>query len=167
MGKMYRPILKLPKTKSEKIWDYIGGSAFIVSIIYIILLWGKIPSEIPGHFNGLGEVDRWGSKIELFILPFIGLFLWIVLGLLEKAPHMHNYPARLNESNVRAFYLNSRKILNEVKNLCLILFAFISIQMVRIGLDEANSIGWWFLPVIIIGTAIPIIKGIIATAKIK
>ena len=81
---MYRPILKLPKTKSEKIWDYIGGSIFILSIFYIILAWGKLPDEIPGHFNGMGEVDRWGSKIELFILPFIGLFLWIVMGLLEK-----------------------------------------------------------------------------------
>ena len=34
---MYRPILKLPKTRSEKIWDYIGGSIFILSIFYIIL----------------------------------------------------------------------------------------------------------------------------------
>ncbi|WP_312123925.1 DUF1648 domain-containing protein [Lysinibacillus boronitolerans] len=164
---MYRPILKLPKTKSEKIWDYIGGSIFILSIFYIILAWGKLPDEIPGHFNGMGEVDRWGSKIELFILPFIGLFLWIVMGLLEKAPHMHNYPSRLNESNVTAFYLNSRKILNQVKNICLIIFAFISIQMVRIGLGEVNSLGWWFLPIVLIVVLIPIIKGFITSSKIK
>ena len=164
---MYRPILKLPKTRSEKIWDYIGGSIFILSIFYIILAWGKLPDEIPGHFNGMGEVDRWGSKIELFILPFIGLFLWIVMGLLEKAPHMHNYPSRLNESNVKAFYLNSRKILNQVKNICLILFAFISIQMVRIGLGEVNSLGWWFLPIVLIVVLIPIIKGFITSSKIK
>lgn len=164
---MYRPILKLPKTRSEKIWDYIGGSIFILSIFYIILAWGKLPDEIPGHFNGLGEVDRWGSKIELFILPFIGLFLWIVMWLLEKAPYMHNYPSRLDESNVKAFYLNSRKILNQVKNICLILFAFISIQMVRIGLGEVNSLGWWFLPIVLIGVFISIIKGFITSYKIK
>lgn len=164
---MYRPILKLPKTRVEKIWDYIGGSIFILSIFYIILAWGKLPDEIPGHFNGLGEVDRWGAKIELFILPFIGLFLWIVMGLLEKAPHMHNYPSRLNESNVKAFYMNSRKILNQVKNICLILFAFISFQMVRIGLGEVNSLGWWFLPIVLIAVFIPIIKGFITSYKIK
>lgn len=164
---MFRPILKLPKTRSEKIWDYIGGSIFILSIFYIILAWGKLPDEIPGHFNGMGEVDRWGAKIELFILPFIGLFLWMLMGLLEKVPHMHNYPSRLDESNVEAFYLNSRKILNEVKNICLILFAFISVQMVRIGLGEVNSLGWWFLPIVLIGVFIPIIKGIITSYKIK
>ncbi|MFJ8514034.1 DUF1648 domain-containing protein [Lysinibacillus xylanilyticus] len=164
---MFRPILKLPKTKYEKIWDYIGGGLFVLSILYIFVMWGKLPEEIPGHFNGAGEVDRWGSKIELLILPFIGLFLWILLGLLEKVPHMHNYPARLNESNVEAFYLNSRKGLNETKNLCLILFAAISFQMIRIALGEAENIGWWFLPIVLIVIAIPIIKGIVATTKIK
>ncbi|KOP81008.1 hypothetical protein AMS59_00755 [Lysinibacillus sp. FJAT-14745] len=164
---MYRPILNLPKTKYEKIWDYIGGGLFVLSILYIFVMWGKLPEEIPGHFNGAGEVDRWGSKIEVLILPFIGLFLWILLGLLEKAPHMHNYPARLNESNVEAFYLNSRKGLNEIKNLCLILFAAISFQMIRIALGKVENIGWWFLPIVLIVIAIPIIKGIIATTKIK
>jgi len=157
----------MPKMKYEKIWDCIGGGLFVLSILYILVMWGKLPEEIPGHFNGAGEVDRWGSKVELFILPFIGIFLWGLLEALEKAPHMHNYPARLNESNVEAFYLNSRKTLNEVKNFCLILFAVISYQMVRIALGEAESLGWWFLPIVLIGTAIPIIKGIVATRKIK
>jgi len=164
---MYRPILNIPKTKSEKMWDYIGAIIFVSSIIYIMLMWGKLPEEIPGHFNGKGEVDRWGSKIELIILPLIGMFLWIIMGLLEKAPHMHNYPARLNERNVASFYLNSRKMLNEVKNFCVILFACISFQMVRIGLGETTSLGWWFLPIIIIGITVPIIKGIVVTSKIK
>ncbi|MFB7156520.1 DUF1648 domain-containing protein [Lysinibacillus sp. NPDC056232] len=164
---MYRPVLKLSKTTYEKIWDYIGGGLFVLSIFYIFVMWGKLPEEIPAHFNGAGEVNRWGSKIELFILPLIGIFLWIFLGFLERVPHTHNYPARLNESNVEAFYLNSRKILNEIKNLCLILFAAISFQMVRIAIGEVENIGWWFLPIVLIGTAIPIIKGIVATTKIK
>jgi len=164
---VYRPILKLPKTKFEKLWDYIGCGIFMLSILYIFIMWSEIPEEVPGHFNGAGEVDRWGTKIELFILPFIGVFLWILLSLLEKAPHMHNYPARLNENNVKAFYLNSRKTLNEIKNLCLIIFAVISFQMVRIAIGEIETIGWWLLPIVLIGTAIPIIKGIVATYKIK
>ena len=164
---MYRPILDLPKTMRERVWNWVGGGIFLVSILYIVVVWGKIPEEVPGHFNGAGEVDRWGSKFELFILPFIGVFLWIVMGLIEKVPHMHNYPARLNESNVEAFYLNSRKLLNELKNFCLLLFAIISIQTVRIALGEAQSLGWWFLPIVIIGTTMPIIKVLVLSSKIK
>ena len=54
---MYRPILDLPKTKRERVWDWIGGGIFLASIFYIIVTWGKLPDEIPGHFNGAGEVD--------------------------------------------------------------------------------------------------------------
>lgn len=164
---MYRPIINLPKVKREKVWDCLGGGVFLASIVYIIVMWGKLPDEIPGHFNGAGEVDRWGTKIELFILPFIGLLLWVLMGLLEKVPHLHNYPARLNESNVERFYLNSRKLLNEIKNICLMIFALISFQMVQIALGEAQSLGWWFLPLVIIGAGVPIIKGMIELSKIK
>lgn len=164
---MYRPILNLPKTKREKVWDCLGAGVFLASILYIIVLWGKLPDEIPGHFNGAGEVDRWGTKMELFILPLVGLFLWILMGLLEKAPHMHNYPARLNKRNVKSFYLNSRKLLNELKNSCLLIFAMISFQTVQIALGKAQTLGWWFLPLLIIATGAPIIKGLIITSKIE
>lgn len=164
---MYRPILTLPKTKYEKCLDVIGSGLFTVSILFIILQWGNLPEEIPAHFNAKGEVDRWGSKIEVLILPGIGIFMWIFLGLLEKAPHMHNYPARLNECNVEAFYLNSRKLCNEVKNFCLILFAIISCEIVLVALGKIEGLGWWFLPVVLIGTGIPILKGLIASSKIK
>ncbi|TKI59492.1 DUF1648 domain-containing protein [Lysinibacillus mangiferihumi] len=164
---MYRPILTLPKTKVEKFLDVIGSGLFTVSILFIILQWGNLPEEIPAHFNAKGEVDRWGSKIEVLILPGIGIFMWIFLGLLEKAPHMHNYPARLNERNVEAFYLNSRKLCNEVKNFCLILFAIISCEIVLVALGKIEGLGWWFLPVVLIGTGIPILKGLIASSKIK
>ncbi|AVK95150.1 DUF1648 domain-containing protein [Lysinibacillus sphaericus] len=164
---MYRPILTLPKTKYEKCLDVIGSGLFTVSILFIILQWGNLPGEIPAHFNAKGEVDRWGSKIEVLILPGIGIFMWIFLGLLEKAPHMHNYPARLNERNVEAFYLNSRRLCNEVKNFCLILFAIISCEIVLVALGKIEGLGWWFLPVVLIGTGIPILKGLIASSKIK
>ncbi|MFJ5767467.1 DUF1648 domain-containing protein [Lysinibacillus sp. NPDC093210] len=164
---MYRPVLKLPKTKYEKFLDIIGGGLFIVSIIFIISQWSTLPEEIPAHFNGAGEVDRWGSKIEVFILPGIGIVLWIFLGLIEKVPYMHNYPSRLNESNVEAFYLNSRKLCNEMKNFCLILFAVISCEIVLVALGKVNGLGWWFLPVVLIGIGIPIAKGLIAASKIK
>jgi len=166
-GAMYRPRLKLPKTKYEKVLDCIGGGLFIVSIILVILNWGELPDKIPAHFNGAGEVDRWGSRIEIFILPGIGLLMWIFLGLLEKAPHMHNYPDRLNERNVEAFYLNSRKLCNELKNFCLMLFAILSCEMLFVALGKIEEIGWWFLPLVLIGAGIPIVKGLIASSRIE
>lgn len=168
MGKLpYRPIIKLPKTTSEIIFDMIGVSIFSASILYLIVQWGNIPDQVPGHFNAAGEVDRWGSKYELFILPIIGLFLFFMFSLLEKAPHTHNYPKRLNEQNVEQFYLQSRKLLNTVKNLCLLVFAFLIVQIVRVALGDIESLGLWFLPVFLVIMFGSIIIGVLKQAKIK
>lgn len=163
----YRPILKIPKTKIEKVFDFIGIGLFLLSIVYIIIQWRGIPDEVPGHFNAAGEVDRWGSKFELLMLPIIGFFMMFMMGVFEKAPHMHNYPKRLNESNVEQFYLNSRKMLNSLKNICLIVFAYLNVVMVQIALGQATSIGNWFLPALIIAVLIPMGIGIYKQVKIK
>nr|WP_106779752.1 DUF1648 domain-containing protein [Lysinibacillus timonensis] len=163
----YRPILNLPKTTLERVLDIIGGGVFLLSIIYAIVNWGSIPDQIPGHFNGAGEVDRWGSKYELIILPIIGMFLFVFMTLFEKAPHMHNYPERLNEDNVEQFYLNSRKMLNIIKNICLITFAVLLVQIIRVAKGEIHTLGNWFLPLLIVAVVIPIVIGLYKSSKIK
>lgn len=44
-----------------------------------ILCWSRLPDRIPGHYNGAGEVDRWGDKWELLLLPAFGVFMYAVL----------------------------------------------------------------------------------------
>lgn len=162
-----RPVLNLPKTLSERVWNIIGAALFIASVIYIFLKWGSLPNEVPAHFDGAGVVDRYGSKFELFILPLVGVFTWVLLEVLERKPHVHNYPARLNEFNAEAFYRSSRKLLNMVKNSCLLIFAFISIQTVRIGLGEITSLGTWFLPFVLVVTFVPVGLAIFQQMRIK
>ncbi|MDN4493411.1 DUF1648 domain-containing protein [Ureibacillus aquaedulcis] len=163
----YRPILKLPKTKLEKIMDGIGILFFGAAIIFLMLNWNAIPGQVPAHFNGAGEVDRLGSKYELIILPIIGLFIYALMGLLEKAPHMHNYPERINESNAELFYLHSRKLLNIVKNILLTVFAFLIVQISRVSLGEIDTLSIGFVPIILLVLFGTIGIGLYKQSKIK
>lgn len=162
-----RSKLKIPKTKSEWIWDVIGFSFYIGSILLLIFIWNKLPDKVPGHYNALGEVDRWGSKSELFILPVIGLFIIFLMQIFERAPEFHNYPKRLNESNAEQFYLLSRKMINQIKNLCLIIFALIVFESISIAMGWGGGFGVWFLPLALILAFIPIVMGILRQRKIK
>ncbi|RUL56899.1 DUF1648 domain-containing protein [Lysinibacillus antri] len=164
---LYRPILKLPKTKVEKIMDAMGLGIFLLAILFLIVNWGNIPEEVPGHFNATGEVDRWGSKVEVIILPIIGTFLFMLMSAFEKAPHMHNYPKRINETNAYQFYTQSTRLLNVVKNLCLVMFAFLIVQIVRVSLGDIQSLGLLFLPVFLIILFGVMISGIYKQSKIK
>ncbi|WP_114556562.1 DUF1648 domain-containing protein [Bacillus sp. PF5] len=162
-----RPKIKIQKTKSEWIWDIIGYSFFLGSIIFLIIIWGKLPEEVPGHYNAAGVVDRWGLKSELLILPIIGVFILLLMQTLEKFPEVHKYPQRFNELNANQFYLNSRKLINQLKNVCLAIFAFIQFETISIALNWSSGFSKLFLPIIIIGTVIPIVIGIIKQRRIK
>lgn len=96
-----------------------------------------------------------------------GTFILLLMQTLEKFPEVYNYPQRLNESNAKQFYLNSRKVINQLKNVCLIIFALIQFETISIALDWSSGFGKLFLPIIIIGTVIPIVIGIIRQRKIK
>lgn len=162
-----RSKMEIPKTKSEWAWDIVGYTFFIGSILLLMLVWSNLPEKVPGHYNAAGEVDRWGAKGELFILPGVGLFILILMQVFERFPETHNYPARLNESNAEQFYLHSRKLINRIKNICLILFSFILYESISIALGWGSGFGIWFLPLTIIGTGIPIVHGVLQQRKIQ
>ncbi|MEK4229863.1 DUF1648 domain-containing protein [Solibacillus sp. FSL H8-0538] len=163
----FRPKLILPKTTAEKIADIIGIGALLIAILYLIMSWSSLPLEVPAHYGIGGEVDRWGSKYELLLLPVIGCFLHLILNFAEKRPHTHNYPDRLNESNVEAFYTHSRKMLNYTKNICNILFAYITWRTVLIGLGQVEGLGMIPFTSILIALFVVIGWGIFKSVKIK
>ena len=47
--------------------------------IYLWYLWDALPEQVPMHWNINGEIDRYGSKAELWIIPFALPFLIYVL----------------------------------------------------------------------------------------
>lgn len=48
----------------------------LIPIIIGVILWNRLPEEIPTHWNSAGEVDGWSSKaFTVFGLPFILLLV--------------------------------------------------------------------------------------------
>lgn len=51
-------------------------------VIYLAVIWKRVPERVPIHYNMAGEVDRFGSKAEFLILMAILLVVNIGLYLL-------------------------------------------------------------------------------------
>ena len=162
-----RPKIKLPRTKSEWIFDIVGLSVYIGMIVLLIVVWNKLPEQVPAHYNAVGEVDRWGSKWELVILPFVGLLTTMMMFVFEFHPEIHNYPKRFNEVNAKQFYLNSRQLINRLKNITLIVFSLIMYESIAIALGWSSGFGPLFLPIILLLSFTPIVISLVKRRKIR
>ncbi len=56
----------------------------LLPIIVAIISLYFVPKEIPIHFNKYGEIDRYGSKYELMIIPCINILFGLLIGLVWK-----------------------------------------------------------------------------------
>src|SRR5699024_11391132 len=103
------------------------------------------------------EVDRWVSRVELWIIPLVSLFTLLSVQIFERHPEMHNHPKRMNESNRARFYLLSRRLINQVKNICLIIFAFITLESVMIAMEWGSGFGEWSILLLVVVIFLPVV----------
>lgn len=43
----------------------------LLPFAYLIYIWPSLPQRVPMHWNGSGEIDRWGDKSETLIIPIL------------------------------------------------------------------------------------------------
>jgi uncharacterized membrane protein len=59
-----------------------------------------LPETVPMHFDLQGNVDRYGSRAEIFILPTIATVVMILLGAVQSVNgKYYNYPVKITPEN--------------------------------------------------------------------
>ncbi len=51
----------------------------LLPFVYLAFIWNSLPEEVPIHWNGSGEIDGWGPKITLLLIPFVLPFLIYII----------------------------------------------------------------------------------------
>lgn len=66
--------------KELPIWILI-----VIPFVYLAYIWGDLPEQVPIHFSGNGEPDKFRSRKSLiFITGFMTLFMYALLTLLPQ-----------------------------------------------------------------------------------
>ena len=53
--------------------------------LYLVYLWNQLPAEVPVHWNSKGEIDGYGDKIELLLVPILlPLLVYIIFLVVPK-----------------------------------------------------------------------------------
>ncbi|TDF94818.1 DUF1648 domain-containing protein [Paenibacillus piri] len=142
---MNRPKLTIPRTKTEMVHDLISVIVIAASFVYIFMMWPELPSRVPIHFNAVGEVDNWGGKGSVFVLPAVSVIIYIGLAILSRFPHVFNYTVEITEKNANAQYKNARLMLSWIKIEIVLLFGFLLWKTIQAAIETSNRIGMQFL----------------------
>lgn len=162
-----RPKLKIELTTADMIFEFVGW-------ILIILVWGlaiknysSLPNTIPTHYNAVGQADGFGGKANIFLIPLVATVLFIGLSIINKFPHVFNYPTSITKDNALKQYTNATRLVRYLKCILVFIFGLITYQTIRHADGQTYGLGSWFLPMILGLIFIPLIYFIFRSVKIK
>jgi len=76
--------------------------------IYLAYIWNELPSEVPMHWNIKGEIDRYGDKSELIIIPFLlPLLVYIIFLVIPKIDPKNKLNKMGNKLQTIKFFLTT------------------------------------------------------------
>lgn len=162
-----RAILKIARTRSDNIIEYISLITLISIWIYVFFSYFNLPQTIPTHFNLSGEVDGYGNKAILFLLAIVPTIIGVGLSVLNNYPHLFNYPVTITADNAEYYYTNATRMIRYLKLCICILFAAILFEVNMSAVHSSNTFGPWFVPFAIVFVLLPIVFFTIKSRKAK
>ena len=134
--------MKIENTKADRILDIIGWILLIGTLAYLILGWSSFPDQIPMHYNGAGEIDRWGGKGEIIVIEVVMWILYLGIGLVEKYPQIWNTGVEVTPQNREKVYRILKHMLKTLKTLTALIFAYLIVNSL-----QGTPLPGWFTPV--------------------
>ena len=151
-----RPTIKVPLTTADKTLELIGWLCIVAMWGLTIMNYSTLPDTIPTHYNAAGQADGFGAKANLLTLPLIATILFIGLTILNRFPHVFNYPASITSENVLQQYTNATRLIRYLKLIVAVIFGLIAYRTIQNANGQAEGLGIWFLPLILGAIFIPL-----------
>jgi uncharacterized membrane protein len=155
-SKADRPAIKPDMAPLDWLLEASALLGMMVMAGYVIYYFPQLPETIPSHFNGSGVPDDYSSKDSFWILPGIGVFIYILQSLIVQVPQQFNFPIKITPANALRQYTMAIRLIRYLKAAILWLFLYITHATVRVAAGLDSGLGPWFLPVVLGGILLPV-----------
>ncbi len=154
---MGKPKLNPPLSSVDIIIEALAAICLIYMVTQLIVEYPELDQKVPTHFGANGLPNDWGSKSSLLIFPIVAIVLYAGLTVLNRFPHLFNYPVTITEQNAEKQYQYAKTMLSFLKFTTLGLFLYIQLQSINVAKDIQLGLNTHFLIALIIVLFIPII----------
>jgi len=160
-----RSKIKLELTGIDKAIEIAGWLSVSVIWVFTVINYNNLPDIIPIHFNAVGEADGFGEKTNILTLPIIATIIFVGLALLNKYPHIFNYPTNITKENAQRQYTIATKLIRYLNLITVLIFGYIAFTTIQNAKGQVDGLGVWFLPLSMGIVFIPIIYAIVKLTK--
>lgn len=144
--------MRLKDNWYQRIMHILTGLVFIAMWVYIILVWGDLPDRIPTHYSFAGEVDGWGSKASILLLPVIGTVMLPLLIAVEFFPQTWNTGVQVTPLNQAFVYRTLKNMLATLELAIVLTFGIVDYFIL-----QGVNMPVWILPVMLLLIMGPIV----------
>ena len=137
--------MKIKRGKFDIVLNILCMLMLISIIFFLIIIWSKIPDEVPMHYDFAGNTDRWGSKLEIIILPIISWIMYIFMTIIEKFPQVWNTGVKVTEENKERVYSILLHLISTIKFIVVCVFMYLTVQTALVF-----ELSAWFLPIFLL-----------------
>lgn len=137
---MTRPRIHVPYEQADLLVELLNITLLILIWGYTVVSYMDLPETIPVHFNAKGEADDFGHKATIWILPGIATLIFLLMVILNKFPHVHNYMVNITEENALKNYRLSTRVLRFVNLYCMVLFAILVYEILATSEGKETKI---------------------------
>ena len=120
-----------PTTRYQRIAGILAPLILLGTIVYILIIWQKLPEQIPTHYNFAGEIDGYGGRGSLLLMPVIGLVTDLTVAICGRFPKSWN-------TGVRVTVLNRVRVYRLVRDLMADLRLSMAVAFAGFAVYQAN-----------------------------
>ena len=121
-----RPRIQIQQTSTDRWLDGVSYLLLIFLIVYPVHLYSIIPGPKAVQDDLAQQLYPLKSKALILMLPALGGFLFIMLTILLRFPHIYNYPEKVTEQNVLSLYTAGVRFMRIMRIWVLFIFILIN-----------------------------------------
>lgn len=138
--------MKIKNNKIDILMEVLCLVLLVGVTIYLGINWSSLPDKIPAHYDFAGNIDRWGKKGELLIVPIMSWVLYGMITGVEQIPAIWNTGVKVTVENRYRVYRVLKYMVKSLKLIMVVDFSYMTIQ----SLSGQSLPGWFTLLFLVI-----------------
>ncbi len=142
-----RPKIRIELTEADQVLEAMAFLGVVLSVTTLLTNWHRVPSRVPMQFDLYGKATEWGSKNTLLLLCGLVVLFYLLITILNRFPHVFNYPVPITEQNARRQYAIATRALRWLKLELVWGYGYLLAACIRTSSNPSSHLSPWFMPV--------------------